>query len=134
MSTNAERHGDPYSRTGDRSGAAIERPAVRPSGLDDGQDGSAAARLLEMTARETDRWRSEARTESDATVADARKEAAELVRAAHAEADRVRQETTALRERHEEDIARLEQVATDTREQLRQHLTEMLARVDATLG
>jgi cell division septum initiation protein DivIVA len=156
MSTNADRYDDAYSMTGDRSEAGIERPTVRPSGADDGQDGSAAARLLEMTARETDRWRSEARTESEATVAEARKESDELVRAARAEAERlvssareeaaqttndarveayrVREETTALRKRHDEDIARLEKVAADTREQLREHLTEMLARVEDTPG
>ena len=93
-----------------------DEPAAEP----DGQDGSlAAARLLEKTAHETDRWRSEAREESAAIVADARKEAAALVQAARDEASRVREETT-----------RLEQVASDNRERLRQHLTDMLAQVD----
>lgn len=149
MSTNADMNGGPDSRTD----GSTERSAVRLSSQAERQDGSqAAARLLAMTARDTDHWRTQARQESDAMVADARKESAELVRAARDEAERlvasareeaaqttndarveayrIRAETTALRERHDEDIARLEQVATDNREGLRKHLTEMLARVD----
>jgi vacuolar-type H+-ATPase subunit H len=148
-----------------------------PSGADEGQDSSqAAARLLEMTARETDRWRAEAkdeaaatvasardeaattlagaRDEAGATVAAARQEAAELVRAAREEADRlvtaareqaeqtvndarveayrVREQTTAVREQHDEDVARLQQLASEHREKMRHHLTAMLDQVEAT--
>jgi len=53
---------------------------------------------------------------------------------ARVEAYRVRQETTALRKRHDDDIARLEKVATEHRERLRHHLTEMLDRVDSAPG
>jgi cell division septum initiation protein DivIVA len=128
MSVNAYGNGEPHSGTGD------------------GPDGShAAARLLAMTARETDQWRSEARSEAAAIVAGAREEAERLVASARdeaaqttnearVEAYRVREETTALRKRHDEDIARLEQVANEHRELLRHHLTEMLDRVDSDFG
>lgn len=157
MSINADRYGDPYSRIDGRAGNDTGRRVAPPSGPDDGQDGSpAAARLLEMTARDTDQWRSEARSEAATIVAEARKESAELVRAARGQAERlvtaardeaakatndarveayrIREETTALRKRHEEDIARLQQVATAHREGLRQHLTEMLDRVGSAPG
>jgi cell division septum initiation protein DivIVA len=149
MSVNAYGYGDPNSGTGDHIGGGAGQGTVRPtspSGPSDGPDGSqAAARLLEMTARETDQWRSEARSEAAAIVAGAREEAERLVASARdeaaqttnearVEAYRVREETTALRRRHDEDIARLEQVATEHRELLRHHLTEMLDRVDSDLG
>lgn len=131
MSINAHTAGDPHS-----------------------PDGSpAAARLLEMTARETDRWRTEAKGEAAEIIAGARDEAANLMRAARDEADRlvasardeaartvndaraeayrVREETTAVRKRHDEDIAHLQQLVTEHREQLRHHLTDMLDRVDS---
>ena len=157
MSINADLDGGSSSTPDDRTGAdaSVESPTTLPNGTGDGKDGSlTAARLLEMTARDTDRWRSEAKTESEAIVANAREESAEMVRAAREEAERlvtsareeaaqttndarveahrVREETTALRKQHDEDVAQLERVATENREQLRQHLTEMLARVDAT--
>lgn len=87
----------------------------------EGSDTSqAAARLLEMTARETDQWRADARREAAVIVAAARTEAADLVRAAHEEADRAREE-----------VAQLQEMATVHRDQLRRHLTAMLDRVDA---
>jgi cell division septum initiation protein DivIVA len=149
MSVNAYGYGDPNSGTGDNIGGGTGQETVRPAspiGRSDGLGGSqAAARLLEMTARETDQWRSEARSEATAIVAGAREEAERLVASARdeaaqttnearVEAYRVREETTALRKRHEEEIARLEQVATEHRERLRHHLTEMLHRVDSDLG
>ncbi|MFC7494633.1 MULTISPECIES: hypothetical protein [unclassified Nocardioides] len=144
---NADRYVDPYSSTSAENGET-------PSGPGESSDSSpAAARLLEMVARETDEWRSEARTEAAAIVAGAREESARLVRAARVEADRlvteareqaaqatndarveayrVREQTTALRERHAEEVARLEQIASEHREHLRGHLAEMLERVDA---
>ncbi|GCD91485.1 hypothetical protein [Nocardioides sp. LS1] len=136
MSINAHAYSDPHPAPGDV-------PDSSP----------AAARLLEMTARETDQWRSEARSEAATIVAGARDEAAELVRAAReeaealvasarkeaaqtlrdarAEASRVQKETTASRERHEGVIADLQQAATEHREKLREHLTDMLDRVDS---
>jgi cell division septum initiation protein DivIVA len=138
MSINEHTFGDQHSDTAPASG-----------------DGSqAAARLLEMTARETARWRADAKTEAAGVVAQARDEAARLVQTAHDEAERlmssardeaaqllndarveayqVRQQTTALREHHEADVAHLQQVATEHRERLRRHLTEVLAQVDSS--
>jgi hypothetical protein len=69
MSVNAHGYGD-YNGGG--TGQDTVRPTP-PSGPGDGPDGSqAAARLLEITARETDQWRSEARSEAAAIVAGAR--------------------------------------------------------------
>jgi cell division septum initiation protein DivIVA len=156
MSLNADRYGDPYSPTGGTAGDATGRPPA-PSGTDEGATGSvSAARLLEITARETDQWRSEARGEAATIVEEARREAAELVRAARAEAERVvtkaqeesaqatngarveayrvREETTAVRRRHEEEVARLQQAATEHRELMRNHLTAMLEQVDSLPG
>lgn len=122
---------------------------------DDASD-SAAARLLEMTARETDRWRAEAKDEAAAVVAGGHDEAAGLVRTAREEADRLvaaareeaarilddarvearraHDEAVAARAHHEEDVARLERLASDHREHLRRHLTQMLDQVDAPPG
>jgi hypothetical protein len=137
MSNSASTHDDPSSQTG--------------------RDGSqAAARLMEITARETEQWRADAKSEADAVVARARQEAADLVRAAREEAERlvtsareeaaqvsndarveayrVREETAATRKRRDEEIAQLEQQANDHRELMRRHLTEMLDRVNSAPG
>jgi cell division septum initiation protein DivIVA len=152
MSINAPTHDDPYSGTGDTA-----RPAAPRGGADGVPSSSAAAtRLLEITARETEQWRSEAKSEAATIVAGAREEAAELVRAAREEAEnlvasaqdkatqtlndarveayRVREETTAVRNRHEADVAHLQHVATEHREQLRRRLTDMLDLVDSIPG
>jgi cell division septum initiation protein DivIVA len=157
MSINAGRYGDPYSAPDSSTGDDVGRPLTPLGGPDDAPEGSpAAVRLLEMTARETDQWRADARSESAAIVAAARKEAEDLVRAAREQADRlltsareeaaqtandarveayqVREETSAARTRHEEDVARLQEVASEHRQRLRRHLTEMLDRVDSTSG
>jgi cell division septum initiation protein DivIVA len=86
-------------------------PAGRPEVPE--QRSPSAARLLEMTARETDQWRSEARAEADAIVAAAREEADAMVRSAQ----------------HE--VARLEQVAADHSQHMRRHLNDMLDRLDS---
>ena len=137
MSIDADQYGDSYSRTGD------SKDAPRTEAPSSGRDASAAAaRLLEVTARETEQWRSEARNEAAAIVARARDEADRLVGSARdqatqitgearAEAARVREETAALRQRHEQEIARLEQVATEQRELLGRHLTDLLDRVNS---
>jgi cell division septum initiation protein DivIVA len=123
-----------------------------PSAPDRTDDSRAAARLLEMTAREIDRWRSEAEQEAAGIVAAGRDEAAGLVQAAREEAERlvgsardeaartvndaraeayqVRQEATAAREQHDAEIARLQGVEAEHRQRLRQHLTDMLGQVD----
>jgi cell division septum initiation protein DivIVA len=137
MSISEHTFGDPHPGTG-------------------GDTSKAAARLLEKTAQETDQWRAEARSEAAGIVAGARDEAAGLVRSAREEAERllsaardeaqktvdearaeayrVREDTAAVRKRHEEDVAHLQQVAGDHRERLRQHLSEMLDRVESIPG
>jgi cell division septum initiation protein DivIVA len=158
MSINEQTFGDPYASTGQdtarptpvRGGQDAAQDAAQDAGLDSSQ---AAARLLEMTARETDQWRAEAKGEAATIVAGAKDEAAGLVRAAREEAERllatarqdaektvndarveayrVREETTAVRKRHDEDVAHLQRVATQHRERLRQHLTSMLEQVES---
>jgi len=157
MSINAHNSDDRYSGTGGGAGNDAARLDAPWSGFDGVPNNSpAAARLLAMTARETDQWRSEAKSEAAAIVAGAREEAAKLVRAARTETERlvasardeaaqtvndarveayrVREETTAARKRHDEDIAHLQQVATEHREQLRHHLTDLLDRVNSIRG
>jgi len=157
MSINAHGYGDPDSGTGGDTGNGTARPAAPRRDPEDVPDSSsAAARLLEMTAHETDQWRAEAKSEAAAIVAGAREEATTIVRAAGEEAERlvasardeaaqtvndardeahrVREATTAVRKRHDEDIAHLQQLATEHREQLRHHLTDMLDRIDSTPG
>ena len=93
---------------------------------------AAAARLLAITARDTDQWRAEARTEADAVVAAAREEAAEIVRAAREEAERMTNDARIETYREREKAAKIKQTADEHREQMRSHLTEMLQRVEAT--
>jgi cell division septum initiation protein DivIVA len=112
-----------------------------------------AARLLELTARDTDRWRSEAKAEAAEIVAAAREEAQGLVRAAQREADghvhasrleaertldeakaaaeEVRVEAARQRMREETEVARLQQVAADHAQHLRQHLNNVLDSLDS---
>lgn len=109
---------------------------------------TSATRLLEMTARDTDRWREDARAEAAQVVADAREKADALLRTAQrqadglvetaerdahrilaearAEADEVRTETDRQRSAGEAEVARLQQVAADHSHQLRQHLNDVL--------
>jgi cell division septum initiation protein DivIVA len=75
-----------------------------------------------------------ARDEAGRLVASARDEAARALEDARVEAYRVRAEATAARQRHDEEIARLDRVATEHRERLRQHLNEMLDRVERAPG
>jgi cell division septum initiation protein DivIVA len=93
---------------------------------------AAAARLLAITARDTDQWRAEARSEADAVVAAARAEAAEIVRAAREEAERLANDARVETYREREKAERLQRLAAEHREQLRSHLTEMLQQVEAT--
>lgn len=107
-----------------------------------------AARLLEMTARETDQWRSDARAEAAEVVASARQEAETLLRTAQreatsmvegaraeaedvrAEAEGVRAESVRQRTDAEAEVARLEQVAAGHEERLRRHFRDMLEQLD----
>lgn len=93
---------------------------------------AAAARLLAITARDTDQWRAEARSEADAVVAAAREEAAEIVRAAREEADKIANDARVETYREREKATRIKQTADEHREQMRSHLAEMLERVEST--
>ncbi|WP_299931246.1 hypothetical protein [uncultured Nocardioides sp.] len=117
-----------------------------------GQRSPSAARLLEMTARDTDQWRSDARAEAagivaaaqaeaDALVQSAQREATSMVAAARLEASRtvdearatadgVQAESEEQRTRGEAEVARLQQVAADHAQHLRRHLNDMLDRLD----
>ncbi|GAB7007203.1 hypothetical protein JCM18899A_46780 [Nocardioides sp. AN3] len=174
MSSIGDGHSDPYSGTdiataraafgdtsigtdgeapGDTARDAVPLHEAEAARVDGSHASQAAARLLELTARETEQWCSEARREAAAIVAGARDETAELVRAARqeaerlvssareeaarttnearAEASRVREETSVIRKRHDEEVARLQQVATEVRQRLRHDLTAMLDQVDS---
>jgi cell division septum initiation protein DivIVA len=112
-----------------------------------------AARLLEMTARDTDRWRSDARAEAAEIVVAAREEAGALVRSAQREvesmleaarreaartvgeaqatAEDVRTRLEEQRTQGETEVARLQHVAADHAQYLRRHLNDMLDRLDS---
>lgn len=128
----------------DQSGGELDVPQPRsPS----------AARLLEMTARDTDQWRSDALAEAAEIVAAAREEAGALVRTAQreadgiveaarlaasravdeaqAQADEVRRQSQDQRQQAETEVARLQQLAADHSQQLRRHLDDVLERLDS---
>lgn len=111
MSINAQNHADP---------------------TDPSDPSAAAARLLALTARDTDQWRAEARTEADTVVSAAREEAAEIVRAAREEADRMMNDARVETYREREKATKIRQTADEHREHMRTHLAEMLERVEAT--
>ena len=144
---NQDQDADVRTAADDRRDDPARRPVVP------GQRSPSAARLLEMTARDTDQWRSDARAEAAEIVASARHEAETLLRTAqreaasmveaarvdaartgeeaHAAADGVRAEAEKQRAEAEAEVARLQQVATDHTQHLRQHLNDMLGRLDS---
>lgn len=117
-----------------------------------GPGSPSAARLLELTARETDQWRADAKEEAAAIVAAAHEEADELVRAAQRESERLledarleaartldearttaedeRARTEAQRTQSAAEVERLQQVAAEHSDHLRQHLNDVLGRLD----
>jgi cell division septum initiation protein DivIVA len=95
-------------------------------------DGSrAAARLLEVAARNADELLAEAKAEADQLTASAREEADQLLTAARTEAQRVRADLEETRAHHSAEIARLQQIEQDHRDQMRRHLTDVLAQIEA---
>lgn len=137
---------------GARSSAGDHRGDSTGQVVVPGQRSPSAARLLEMTARDTDQWRSDARAEAaqtvaaaqeeaDALVRSAQREAAGMVEAARLEAARtldearataqgVQAESERLRTRAETEVARLQQVAADHSQHLRRHLNDVLGQLD----
>ena len=115
-------------------------------------DASQAAHLLEMAARDVDQWLAEARAEAAALVDAARAEAERLVKVAREEAEqlttsarhradsvldgartetgRIRAELDETKRTHEAEVAELQRLADDHRDHLRQHLTDLLGRID----
>lgn len=143
---NQDHDTDVRSAAGDHQDDPAGRPVVPE------QRSPSAARLLEMTARDTDQWLSDARAEAAEVVAKARQEAETLLRTAQREAtnmvesarveaartdeeaqaaaDGVRAESEKQRVEAEAEVARLQQVATDHAQHLRQHLNDMLERLE----
>jgi cell division septum initiation protein DivIVA len=107
-------------------------PEVAPSGPDTSRANApqAAAHLLEMAARDAEKWVSEARSEAATLLEEAALEAARLVQAGREEAARVGAELEAAKDQHETEVAELQRLASGYREQLRRHLTDLLHQVD----
>ena len=91
---------------------------------------SAAARLLEIAARNADQLLTEAQAEADGMRASAREEADELLTEARAEAERVRADLEQSRNEANDEIATLRETGQSHRDQMREHLHEMLAKVE----
>jgi cell division septum initiation protein DivIVA len=106
-------------------------PAAGPGGT--AADGHrAAAQLLEVAARNADELLAEAKAEADQLKASAREEADQLLAAARTEAQRLRTDLEETRAQHNAEIARLQQIEQDHRDQMRHHLTDLLAQIEAT--
>jgi cell division septum initiation protein DivIVA len=110
---------------------AVATPEVVPAPRTDGSAAAAAARLLEVAARNADELLADAKAEADQLTRSARVEADRLVAAARADAEQVRTELEQERAHHSAEIARLAQVEQEHRERVRRHLTDMLAQVEA---
>jgi len=93
---------------------------------------SAAARLLEIAALNADQLLAEAQSEADQMKADARNESDQVLSEARSEAEKVRAELEVSRNQANEELARLRQTEQEHRDRMRNHLHEMLAKVDAT--
>ena len=93
---------------------------------------AAAARLLEIAARNADQLLNEAQAEADAMKASARDEADQLLSEARTEAERVRTELEQSRTRANDEIAKLWETEQAHRDRMREHLHEVLAKVEAT--
>jgi cell division septum initiation protein DivIVA len=94
-------------------------------------DGSrAAARLLEVAARNADELLAEATAEADQLTASARENADQLLTAARTETQRLRADLEETRAQHNAEIARLQQIEQNHRDRMRRHLTDMLAQIE----
>jgi cell division septum initiation protein DivIVA len=105
-----------------------ETPVVDESSP--GDSSRAAARLLEVAARNAEELLTEAKAEADQVKSSAREEADLLLAAARAEAQRVRAELEETHAQHSAEIARLQQVEQDHRDRMRRHLTDVLAQIE----
>ena len=90
----------------------------------------AAARLLEIAARNADELLDGARAEADELKRVAREEADRLLTAARSEAQQLRDELEEERAHRSAEIARLQQLEEEHRERVRRQLKELLAQVE----
>ena len=125
----------------DRGGSADAAATSPAPGAAEGSQ--AAARLLEIAARNAEELLTGATADAQATVATARAEADQVTAAARTEAEQVRAEaeehrTTVLSELTERqaaleaEIARLERVGSDHRAAMRTYFTEQLEHLEPT--
>jgi cell division septum initiation protein DivIVA len=113
-------HDDPTATTSDAGLGGIAADGSR-----------AAARLLEVAARNADELLAEAKAEANQLTASAREKADQLLTAARAEEQRVRADLEETRAQQNAEIARLQQIEQDHRDRMRRHLTDVLAQIEA---
>ena len=92
---------------------------------------SAVERLLEIATRNADELMAEAEAEADRMTSAAREEAEQMRSDAQSEAEQARAELEESRKKGNDEIARLLETEQEHRDRLREHLNEMLARVEA---
>ena len=96
------------------------------------EDGSrAAVRLLEAAARNAEELLAEVKTEAAQLRASVREEVDRLRTEAEADAQRIRDDLENTRAQLNAEIARLQKIERDLRDQLRRHLSDLLAVVEA---
>jgi len=94
---------------------------------------SAAARMLEVAAVTADRLVADAEEEAESVLATARAAADEIAEASRNESARVLGRLVDEKAELEAHIATLHQMEAEQRSQMRSHLTEHLALLDATM-
>ena len=92
---------------------------------------SAAARLLEIAARNADQLLTEAEAAAEEMRASARAEADEVLTEARTEAERVRSVFEQSRNKANDEIAKLRETEQEHRDRIRDHLHELMAKVEA---
>ena len=97
-----------------------------------GSQSDQMARLLELAARNADELVAEAEAEAEQVRQDARGEADRVLGEARAEAERVRAELETTRADLTAEIDRLCETEQQHRNRMREHLHDMLSRVDAS--
>jgi cell division septum initiation protein DivIVA len=93
-------------------------------------DGFRVARLLEVAVRNADELLAHAKSEADQLMAATREQADQLLAAARTQAQQVRTDLEETRAQLQAEIARLEQLEHESRDRIRQYLTEVLAQID----
>jgi cell division septum initiation protein DivIVA len=104
---------------------------TEPEQARDSSSATAAARLLEIAARNADQLLTEAQAEANEMKASARVEADEVLTEARTEAERVRSELEQSRTEANDEIAKLRDTEKAHRDRMRDHLHELLAKVEA---